>query len=194
MMVVASLRALGSKARVVVSVRHRFQAEAALRFGANDVLTPSGGPVEQRVLETFASRSLKPVLGKNVIVGGPDVVFECVGSAGSVGDALRYGGSGGTVVLVGAAGILNRIDWTPVWLNELTVRGTYTYGIETWNGERLSTMELALRLIAERTVDLGALVTHRFRLDDYREALATVTSKGSSGVIKGAFEFPPASV
>jgi threonine dehydrogenase-like Zn-dependent dehydrogenase len=193
LLVVASLRALGSTARVVVSVRHQFQARAALRFGANEVLTPAGGPVERQVLEAFSSRSLKPVLGKNVIVGGPDVVFECVGSGASVADALRCAGSGGTVVLVGAAGILSGIDWTPVWLNELTLRGTYTYGIETWRGERLSTMDLALRLIADRTVDLGALVTHRFRLEDYRAALDTVTSKGSSAVIKGAFEFGPAS-
>jgi threonine dehydrogenase-like Zn-dependent dehydrogenase len=189
LLTVASLRALGSKARVVVSARHRFQADAALRLGADQVLTPSGGPVERQVVETFGARSLKPVLGRNVIVGGADAVFECVGSASSVGDALRWAGAGGTVVLAGAAGVLDGIDWTPVWLNELTLRGTYTYGIEMWRGERLSTMELALRLMAERAVDLSALVTHRFQLEDYRAALDTVTSKGSSEVIKGVFEF-----
>ena len=53
----------------------------------------------------------------------------------------------------------------------------------------ISTMALALRLMAEKKVDLGHLVTHRFALDDYREAFKTVTSKGNSGVIKAVFDF-----
>lgn len=189
LLVIAALRATGSTARIVMSARHAFQADAARRLGADLVLTPAGGPVERQVLETYGGRSLKPVLGKNVIVGGPDVVFECVGSASSVGDALRFAGSAATVVLVGAAGILNGIDWTPVWLNELTIRGVYTYGTETWQGERVSTMELALRLMASKQVDIGDLVTHRFPLEDYERALDTVTSKKSSNVIKGVFVF-----
>jgi len=43
--------------------------------------------------------------------------------------------------------------------------------------------------MAERRVDLGWLVTHRFALADYRAALETVTAKGSSEVIKAVFAF-----
>jgi threonine dehydrogenase-like Zn-dependent dehydrogenase len=50
-------------------------------------------------------------------------------------------------------------------------------------------MAVALRLMAEGKVDLEPLLTHRFRLDDYQEALATVTGKSSSGVIKAVFAF-----
>lgn len=194
LLVVAALRAAGSRARVVVSARHAFQADAARRLGADEVLLPRGGPAERQVVGTFGARSLKPVLGRNMIVGGPDVVYECVGAASSVGDALRWAGSQGTVVLVGAAGILAGVDWTPVWLNELAIRGTYTYGTETWEGEQVATTALALRLIAARAVDLGWLVTHRFRLEEYQLALETVTSKGSSEVIKGVFAFDEATL
>ncbi|HET9015071.1 MAG TPA: alcohol dehydrogenase, partial [Thermomicrobiaceae bacterium] len=59
------------------------------------------------------------------------------------------------------------------------------------DGERITTMALAVRLMAQGTVDLAPLLTHRFRLEDYRDALETVTSKGRSGVIKAVFAFDP---
>jgi threonine dehydrogenase-like Zn-dependent dehydrogenase len=187
---IAALRGLGSKARIIVIARYTFQAEEAQRLGADVVLGRlRGKALEQKLIETFGARSLKPVLGPNLIVGGANVVFDCVGSASSFEQAIRFAGSGGTVVLIGLAGKLDGIDWTPVWLNELTIRGAFTYAMEEWQGERISTMALALRLMAEKKVDLAPLVTHRFRLDDYKHALATVTSKGNSGVIKAVFDF-----
>ncbi|CAN5675213.1 zinc-binding dehydrogenase [soil metagenome] len=191
---IAALRGLGSKARIIAIARYEFQAEEARRLGADVVLGKlRGKALEQKLVETLGARSLKPVLGPNLIVGGADVVFDCVGSPSSFEQAVRFAGSGGTVVLIGLAGKLDGIDWTPVWLNELTIRGAFTYAMEEWQGEQISTMALAMRLMAEKHVDLGPLVTHRFPLDDYREALTTVTSKGSSGVVKAVFDFRDAS-
>ncbi len=187
---IAALRGLGSKARIVAIARYPFQAEEAQRLGADVVLGKTRGKVlEQNLLDTLGARSLKPVLGPNLIVGGADIVFDCVGSPSSFEQGIRFAGSGGTVVLIGLAGKLDGVDWTPVWLNELTIKGAFTYAMEEWQGEEISTMALALRLMAEEKVYLGRLVTHRFRLDDYREALTTVTSKGSSGVVKAVFDF-----
>lgn len=187
---IAALRGLGSKARIVAIARYPFQAEEARRLGADVILGKTRGKaLEQNLIETLGARSLKPVLGPELIVGGADVVFDCVGSASSFEQAIRFAGSGGIVSLIGLAGKLDGIDWTPVWLNELTIRGAFAYGIEEWQGEEISTMALAMRLMAEKKVDLGRLVTHRFKLDDYREALTTVTSKGNSGVIKAVFDF-----
>jgi threonine dehydrogenase-like Zn-dependent dehydrogenase len=187
---IAALRALGCGARIVASVRHRFQADVAARLGADIVLQPSrADPLERQIIGIFGARSLKPVLGKNVIVGGADIVYECVGSPPAVDDALRFAASGGAIVLVGLAGVPHGVDWTPIWLNELTLTGSFCYATEQIGGEGVSTMALALRLMAEGEVDLGDLVTHRFKLSDYQQALDTVTSKGSSGVIKGVFEF-----
>lgn len=188
---IAALRALGSTATIVASVRHRFQAELAEKLGADLVIRGSkDAPAEAQLVEAFGATALKPVLGKNVIVGGARVVYECVGSPGSVDDALRFTASGGTVVLVGLAGTPRGVDWTPIWLNELTIRGSFCYAIERWDGRLLSTMDLALRLMGDGSVDLGHLVTHRFPLRDYQTALATVTNKRSSEVVKAVFEFP----
>lgn len=188
--VIAAMRSLGSKARIVAIARHQFQAEEARRLGADVVLGRTrGDQLEAELVETFGARSLKPVLGPNVIVGGADVVFDCVGSVSSVEQSLRFATSGGRVVMVGLTSNLDGVDWTPVWLNELSLIGSYCYAIEEWEGEQISTVALAVRLMADGKADLHRLVTHSFALTDYRNALETVTSKSRSGVIKAVFDF-----
>jgi len=123
------------------------------------------------------------------MVGGADMVYECVGNASSIDDALRLTRSGGTVILVGLAAIPRGVDWTPIWLNELTVRGSYWSSTETFQGQRVRTFQLALQWLAEGRLDLAPLVTHRFRLAEYRRALAITTRKGKHQVIKSAFIF-----
>lgn len=192
---IAALRGLGVRARIVALVRHEFQANAARRLGADVVLGRTrGNALQTKLLKVLGGVALKPVLGPEVIVGGADVVFDCVGTTTSLTDALRYAGSGGRIALIGLAGVPEDIDWTPVWLNELSINGAFTYAQEEFEGETLSTMDLGLRLMAERKVDLGDLVTHRFTLDEYREALTTVTSKRESNVVKAVFEFDPPAV
>ena len=189
---IAALRAVGSRARVIATARHPFQAEMATRLGADVVIRPKRGAAFYRqVAEITGARVLKPILGKHVVQGGADLIFECVGSNDTVDDALRLADAGATVVLVGLAGVPRGIDWTPIWFQEIHVRGTFAYGIEEFDGERLSTMQLAVRLMAEGKADLAPLLTHCFPLEDYRPALETVTRKGSSGVIKAAFAFEP---
>ena len=187
---IAAIRGLGSKARIVVVARHEFQAKMARELGADAIVGRlKGNALETRLVDELGATSQKPILGKNVIVGGADYVYDCVGSPSSVDDALRYAGSGARVVLIGLAGVPKGVDWTPIWLNELTVCGTFCYGIEEYQGERLPAMAVALRLMAEGKVNLEPLLTHRFTINEYQEALATVTGKSSSGVIKAAFAF-----
>lgn len=190
LLTIAALRALGSKARIVAIARYEFQAREAQRLGADVVLGKTRGKaLERKLTEMLDARSLKPVLGPDVIVGGADVVFDCAGTASSTEQAIRFADGGGTVVMIGLATKLDGIDWTPVWLKELTIRGAFTYALEEYQGEQLTTMQLAVCLLAEGKADIEHLVTHRFQLDDYAAALRTVTNKGVSGVIKAVFDF-----
>ena len=103
--------------------------------------------------------------------------------------ALRFTRAGGTVVMTGLASTPGNVDWTPIWLKELTLLGTYAYAVERYQGRKMHTFELALDLMKKGLVDLNPLVTHRFKLEDYRQALEAATAKGRHGVIKAAFEF-----
>ncbi len=40
-------------------------------------------------------------------------------------------------------------DWTPIWLKELQIAGSYVYGLEEWRGRRVRTMEIVLDWMAK---------------------------------------------
>lgn len=186
---VAALRALGSRARVMVVAKYPFQGELAQRFGADKVIHLQEDDLFQAVAEATGATLYKPALGKELLVGGVDIVYDCVGSKKSVADGLSLVASGGTVVMSGLAGVLKRVDWTPIWLKELTITGSVWSSTETFQGQRERPFRLALQWMAQRKLDLSAMVTHRFKLDDYRRALAITADKGRHQVVKSVFAF-----
>lgn len=183
----AALRAVGSRATILASARYPFQAEAARRLGASQVIT---GALFDAIARQTSAQLRKPMIGRPVMVGGVDRVYECVGSDGALDDALRLTRSGGRVLVVGVPGIVQDVDWTSIFLKELTVQASYIYNhADQFEGRTWRTFDLALHLMATGQVDLGWMVTHRFRLDQYSEALTLHSRKGSSGLIKAVFEF-----
>ncbi len=187
--IVASLRALGSRSRVIVVAKHPFQAEFARDYGADQVIVLDDGDLLQEVATASGGRVLDSVLGKRLLVGGADVVYECVGSRNSVDAALRFARAGGRVVLLGMSAILNRVDWTSIWLNELLVSG-YVWGDEeAFQGRRVRTLQLALEWMAEGRLDLARMVTHRFALPEYRKAFEVAARKARHQAVKPVFTF-----
>jgi threonine dehydrogenase-like Zn-dependent dehydrogenase len=186
--IVAALRSLGSKARVVVLAKHPFQGEVVKRYGADQVIRLTRG-YSQELAQALGATPRQPLLGKPIVVGGADIVYECVGSGTSLDDGLRFTRSGGKMVLVGCAAIPKGVDWTPVWLNEIEIKGSWIYGTELHQGKRIHTFQLALDLMAEGKVELAPLVTHKFQLEDYRRALTAVANKRKSEVVKAVFAF-----
>jgi L-iditol 2-dehydrogenase len=187
---VASLRALGSQARILVLAKYPFQEEMARHYGADEVvLLGRGKDHYQALAELTGANVYQPILGKPALVGGADMIYECVGSDDSVDDALRLTTSGGKVVLIGLAAVPKGVDWTPIWFHELTVVGSYGVAMETYQGRRMRTYEVGLELMAEGKLDLTPLLTHKFQLGDYRKAFRTLMAKGSKGVLKAVFTF-----
>jgi len=186
---IASLRAASVGARVIALVKHPFQGEMAKRLGANEVVHLGRGDSHLDEIARLTGATLrKPLLGKRVMIGGVDTTMECVGAGRSIDDALRLTRPGGRVILLGLASIPRGVDWTPIWLKELQVTGSYIYGVENWQGRRVRTMDLALEWMGQGKVDLSPLVTHRFRLDDYPKALETAMDKADSHAFKVVFE------
>jgi L-iditol 2-dehydrogenase len=181
---VAALRALRPGVRVVAIARHAHQAELATRLGAATVLTPTAGVAYRRIAELTGARLLRPVLGPPVLTGGVDATLECVGASRSIDDALRLTRAGGVVVLVGLAVVPRGVDWTPVWLREVAVRGSGYYAEETVDGRRVRAMQLAMELLASGRVDLRPLITHRFRLREWRHAVDVAMDKRRHRAVK----------
>lgn len=187
--ILAALRALGCRAHVVALYRHPYQAALARRFGADEVVQARGQEHYRTIAEAVGGRLHYPMLSKPVLVGGADVVYECVGHGDSVDDSIRLARAGGTVILVGLVSMPRDVDWTPIWLNELTLWGSFWASTERVDDGSQRTFQIALDLLAQGKLDLSALVTHRFPLDQYRAALTAVQAKGRHGIVKAVFDF-----
>ena len=186
-----ALRALGSRCHVTLLATEDFQLALARRLGADEALRVLRDDVAEAeaVARVTGAKVYRPLLGPPALMGGFEVTFDCIGSAGSVQDALRYTRSLGEVVLVGAAGLLERVDWTTVWRNELTLRGSYVYGTEQYQGRRRHTFELVLELLAQRRgPDPSVLVTHSFPLARYQEAIEANLARGRFQSVKTVFD------
>jgi threonine dehydrogenase-like Zn-dependent dehydrogenase len=186
LLTVAALRALAPGAPVTVLARHGFQAEHARRLGAARVVM--GGDAWTQLAQASGARLLKTILGPPAVVGGFDRTFVCIGGARGVTDGLNLTRAGGTVVLLGNARALDGVDWTPLWLKELTLRGSLAYGGQTHGGVSRGDFEEALGLIAEGRAEVRPLLTHTFPLADYAKALETAMDKRAQSV-KVAFAF-----
>lgn len=185
----AALRGLGSKAKILVSARYPHQAEAARKLGADEVL--SGRDLYTQIAERTGATLLKPTIGKLVMEGGVDRVYECTGNDNSLDDANRFAKRGGTVVLVGLPGQAKGIDWSAIFTQELRILSATEYShADEYKGKTWKSYDLALDLMEKGTVDLGWMVTRTYTLTDYKKALGDLAQKGSEGIIKAAFAFP----
>lgn len=186
--VVAVLRALGTPVRIVVLAKYPFQERMARQLGADETVRLRRGDGHYEALsELLGAKLHRPIFGHRVpIGGGADVTVECVGSGRSIADALWWTRSGGTMILLGVAALPRGVDWTPIWLNELRVLGSYIYGVESYEGRRVRTMDLVLEWIERGRLDPSPLVTHRFPLNDYAAALTTAMGKAESQAFKVA--------
>jgi threonine dehydrogenase-like Zn-dependent dehydrogenase len=173
---------------VLVLARHTHQAEHARAFGADGVIS-ARGDFYPAVAQALGASLLKPIIGKRVVIGGADVVFECVGGDDSIDDALRFTRAGGRVVLVGLAATPRGIDWTSIWLKELRLQGMYTFSHEEWQGEKWHAFDLALKLMRERKWNLGHLITHKFKLEEYPRAFEVMQHRARHRAVRVVFEF-----
>lgn len=189
---IAALRALGSKAEIIAVVRYAFQAKAAESLGASHIIRGSrDSSFYQEIVELSSAALKNPVMGKPMVIGGVDIIFDCVGSNSSLDDAMRLTRNGGRVVFVGEPGLVKSLDWTPIFTQELEVKAAYLYHhVENFQGKQWKAFDLAIELMESGKVDIGWLVTHKFLLGDYHQAFSVTNNRSGEDAIKIAFEFP----
>jgi threonine dehydrogenase-like Zn-dependent dehydrogenase len=186
---VAILRALYPDVELAVVARFPAQADMARQFGAGLVLDHE--PRED-LLDELASWS-GGVLHKSLFglpmtrPGGIDVVYDTIGKAETFEVAVRVLAERGALVYSGVA-TPQRWEWTPVYFKELTVTGSNAFGIEELGGVRKHAMAHYFDLVADGRIDVSAMLTHQFGLDQWWDALRAVARPGGSGALKVAFQ------
>jgi L-iditol 2-dehydrogenase len=81
------------------------------------------------------------------------------------------------------------VDLNPVWYQEVNLLGSVAHGVDTWQGQRCHTYDWVFELLRAGRLTEAGLITHRFALKDYRQAIATALDKRTARVIKVAFVY-----
>ena len=189
--VTAIVRALYPDVEVMVVARWPAQAALARKLGAA-VVDPF--PVEQLIEEAAAWSGgvLQRHEGTTGLPmahpGGIDVVYDTVGTAQTAEIGVRLLKARGTMVKSGVHAP-ERWEWSPLYFKEISWVGSNAFGVEEVDGVRMHGIAHYLRLAAEGRVDLTGMLTHTFRLEQWREAFTLLATQGESGAIKVAFDF-----
>lgn len=140
---------------VFAVARSPWKLEIAERFGAIPVVASGADPV--RVVADATG-------GKGV-----DIAIECVGSGQTLRQAMDMVRPGGTVLCFG---ILPRdvpaFDGYAMYFKELSLVGS--------RGMTPNDFDSAIKVVESGRLDLGPFVTHRFSLEQTKEALDLVES------------------
>ncbi len=163
--------------------RYPFQAEMARKLGAAGII-PDEKDNYRAVAQASGARYISR-LGNRVLVGGFDLIYDSVGNKATVNNSLRWARGAGNVVLLGADFKPERLDFSPVWNQEVTLSGIDSHATE-YDGR--TSWDIAAGLLASGAVDVDGIITHRFPLEKYREAIRTFVHKGSRGATKIVIE------
>ena len=152
-------------------------------MGGTEVVFP-GDAANEALLKTGAT-AYKPIIGDEVFAGGGfSVVYDCVGNAQSLAQAMNFASPRGKIAAIGCVGKTRDIDLTMLWARELRVHGFVGYGLEEWEGEKCHTFEVVHNLLARTETPVADIITHKFPLRDYCEALKTSGNHRESGAVK----------
>jgi threonine dehydrogenase-like Zn-dependent dehydrogenase len=175
---VAALAHVAAPGSLLVGAKYAHQHRLAEELGADVVVDPDQ-------LVRAVRRSSRSLEGSATLTGGADVVVDCVGSEESLAQALSMVRPRGRVVLVGMPGRVT-VDLASLWHREVAVTGAYAYGNEDIGGVVRRTFDVAMELVAAK--GLGRLVSARYPLDRFEEALAHAGAAGRRGAVKVVFD------
>ena len=138
-------------ARVVVAglEKDAHRLEIAWRLGADEVIHVG----RQDLVEEVRRLSGGP---------GADLVYECSGSPASLAACLDAVRKEGTLVQLGMFAGPVEVEMNRVSQKELRLIGCYAYLWTTW--------QRTVRILAEKKINIDAMISDEFPLDEYEQA------------------------
>ncbi len=176
----AAVKYYASDAHLSVLVRYDFQAETARLLGA-DKTFKSGDDLYQELATLTNGAYCKGYFNNEIILGGFDIIYDTIGSDQSVTDSLRWTKGGGSVVLSGINFKPGKIDYTPIWNQEIEFTGINSHALEH-TGE--STFDLAAEMLKSITCPVEKIITHRFPMNQYKDAIRLFQNKNRHQAVK----------
>lgn len=167
---ISARRQSDDTAPIIVTARYPEQRRLAKELGADIVCGMDELPRWVR------SSSSALVVGDQLTCGC-DTVFDCVGSSDTLQASMRVVQPGGDVIAVGMPGNVS-LELTSLWHREASLRGCYAY----------TAADFTTAMDVIRRFGLGRLVTAKYALDDYTDAIAHAAAAGRRGATKIVFD------
>ncbi len=157
-LLLSQLLARGGASSVTVAASSAFKLERATALGIDDVFL-----MDRSDLAGDVSR-LKDRSG-----GGFDIVIDATGSAAVSEQCVPLTRTGGTVMFYGVTGPEDLVTVHPydVFRREITIKGSFA---------EITSFPAAIAALRTGRARTDGLITHRFKLDDYGDALEALRS------------------
>ena len=161
-LLLAQLLVHGGAAHVTVAAPTQFKLDRARALGVDRTVLLDRNDLDATI------RELREISG-----GGFDVVIEATGSPRIGEQCVPLTRNGGTVLVYGVTEPDDRISFSPydVFRREITVRGSFA---------EINSFAAAIRALRSGRIRTTGLITHRFTLDQYAEALRTLQTDKSA--------------
>ncbi len=188
---VAILRALHPTVEVAVVARTDAQQRLARELGASLVLASEqeAEAIVVALAEWSGGVLRKPWDGLPVAHPGfVDNVYDTIGTPQTLEAALRVMRPRGTISVTGVSAP-GRFEWSPWYFKEVRIVGSNAFGVEEVDGVRKHAIEHYLDMVRDGRVDISPMLTHTFRLDEWRAAFTTIARQDRTGAIKVAFDY-----
>ena len=164
--------------KVYVLERNPNKFEIAKKLGADEILT---GDTFTAVANATGGKLYTK--GKyQMILGGFDIIYDCVGKHDLFNNTLKWLKAQGTLVKVGYQMTATTFDETPIWWQGLHIIGADSHGLEDFNGEKINTFELVERMMLNKQITTEGFITHKFKLKDYKEAFKLLIENPSKTI------------
>ena len=181
------IRALDIDCYVTVAERSAFAAEQSRKAGADRVI--KGGDLLSEALLITGAKRYKPMIGKDILMGGFDRIYDVVGTSKTLNTAMRCLAAQGVISQVGIGHDV-KLDLTPLWLKMQTLKGVFACSHMTYKGRKQHMFEVAINLVQEKKIPLADMITHKFVLDDFKKMIETNLDKERHKAIKTVMTFP----
>ena len=184
--VIQALRALSPDCHISAMARHPQQMAMARTLEADEIINDEDG--YDATARITGAKKYKGMFGNRMLLGGFDIIYDCVGSSQTLHDSLRWARAGGAVVMAGIKMTPAKLDLSPIWYQEVDLVGLNSHGRDEWNGRYVESFDITIELMRQGKLSIDGLITHRFSLEQWREAIQTSQDK-STGAIKVIFEY-----
>jgi len=153
-------KTIGAKKVIMVGTRED-RLRVAKELGADETINIENENLEEKMF--------------SITENGVDVVLEATGSTKAINSALSIVKKDGQIVLISVYREPANVNALAVVYKELSISGTYCY---TW-----LTFERAIDLISSGKVRVKPIITHRFPLENFKQAFELVLDRKAMKVL-----------